>query len=212
MKKSIFTLLLVLGFTLTNAQNYEGGMKETILLYDSVKTMSDYQNIVNRFERIATAESKKWLPKYYAGLTYVFMSFVKGLDSDKRDEYLDLAMVQVEAAKELSANNSELMVLEGYVKMAKVSISPAVRGVYMSGQVSSTFAKALELNPSNPRANLMNGRWKIGMAQFFGSSTEEACGFIQKSMALFEAEEDDTIQPHWGIGQARAMVRKCSQE
>ena len=89
MKKAIIIFLgLFLSTHLSiSAQNdYQNYMAESIALYDSVKTLSDYQNIANRFDRIATAETQEWLPNYYAGLTYVYMSFVRGLEDDKRDQ------------------------------------------------------------------------------------------------------------------------------
>lgn len=207
----IIGLFLSTNFSLSAQGNYEAYMQKTLALYDSVKTLNDYQNIVNQFNRIAQAEQDQWLPNYYAGLTYVYMSFVRGLEDDKRDEYLDMAVEHAEAAEEIAGNHVELTVLMGYIYMAKVSVSPALRGMTMSSKVSSYFEKALAMSPENPRANLMLGRWKFGTAQFFGSSTDESCALMQKSLQLFEAQElTNGIMPNWGKGQAVAMAKKCA--
>lgn len=96
--------------------------------------------------------------------------------------------------------------------MAKVSVSPALRGMTMSGKVNSYFEKALAMSPENPRANLMLGRWKFGTAQFFGSSMEEPCRLMQKSLSLFETlGQNNGIMPNWGKGDAVAMSKKCSE-
>jgi tetratricopeptide (TPR) repeat protein len=209
-----FSLIISLSFNFLNAQEnnrYQQEMQQTLALYDSVKTLSDYKNIVNRFERVAAAEKEEWLPAYYAGLTYVYMSFVGGLEDDARDEYLDQATKWVEQAYELAPNNAEIIVLEGYVKMAKVSVSPAIRGAYMSSQVSTLFGKAVKIDPKNPRALYMQGRWKIGMAQFFGSNTDEACALVAASLPLFKAENAESIQPHWGLSQAQRVNANCNK-
>lgn len=216
MKNSILTIatFLTISFSALAAQPsaaYVSSMQETISLYDSVKKLADYQDIANQFERIAAAEKKEWLPNYYAGLTYVYMSFARGLEDDARDAYLKIATKHMEAAEALSPNNVEIVVLEGYIKMSKVSVSPMLRGPLMSGGVSSLFAKAVKMDPKNPRANLMNGRWKIGMAGFFGSSTEEACAMVNTSIALFESEDQEGITPHWGLGQAQAVSKNCGK-
>ena len=217
MKNVIISISAIfsLGFNFLSAQEtnrYQQEMQQTLALYDSVKTLADYQNIVNRFERVATAEKEEWLPGYYAGLTYVYMSFVRGLEDDARDEYLDLAQNWVEKCQELSPNNAELVVLEGYVKMAKVSVSPAIRGAYMTPQVSALFSKAVKMDPQNPRAILMQGRWKLGTAQFFGSSTDEACALVAASIPLFEAEDGSSINPHWGLNQAQRVSANCAEK
>ncbi len=213
MKKAIIIFLglfLSANLSLSAQSDFKTYMQESIALYDSVKTLADYQNIANRFDRIAKAEKEEWLPNYYAGLTYVYMSFVRGLEDDKRDEYLDQALIYAEKAGEIAGNDVEITVLTGYIYMAKVSVSPALRGMTMSSKVSSYFEKALAMSPNNPRANLMLGRWKYGTAQFFGSDTSEPCALMQKSLTLFEAIGDDTgIMPNWGKNQAVAMAKNC---
>lgn len=212
--KKVLILIIALAFgTSLKAQDstsYKQYMLETIHLYDSVKTMDDYKNILNRFERIAAAETAEWLPNYYAGLTYIYMSFVRGLEDDLRDDYLDKALEAIDKAEELKGETSEIVLLRGYVYMAKVSVSPALRGMTLSGKVSGYFEKALAMDPQNPRANLMAGRWKYGSAQFFGSSTDDACALMQKALELFQAQDKtDTIEPTWGENQAQAMTKRC---
>lgn len=212
--KKVMTLIIALAFGINlqaqESTSYEQYMLETIHLYDSVKTMDDYKNILHRFERIAAAESTEWLSNYYAGLTYIYMSFVGGLEEELRDDYLDKALEAIEKAQELKGETSEILVLKGYVYMAKVSISPALRGMTLSGKVSAYFEKALAMDPQNPRANLMAGRWKYGSAQFFGSSTDDACALMQKALELFQAQDNtETIEPSWGENQAQAMTKRC---
>ena len=48
------------------------------------------QDIANQFERIAAAEPKEWLPKYYAGYSNVILGFVE-TSLDEKDKYLEKA-------------------------------------------------------------------------------------------------------------------------
>lgn len=189
---------------------YQTYMSETLALYDSVENLNDYQEIANRLDRIAAAESEEWLPSYYAALTHIYMSFVDGLENEQRDDYLDKAESYVDQAEEINGETSEIVLLRGYVFMAKVSVNPGLRGMTLSPKVSGLFAKALAMDPENPRANLMLGRWKYGSAQFFGSSTEEACSYMAKALELYQAQgEIKSIEPSWGENQALAMSNRC---
>ncbi len=65
MKKAIIIFLalsLSINLSLSAQSSYESYMQESIALYDSVKTNANYQNIVNRFDRIAKTEKEEWLP------------------------------------------------------------------------------------------------------------------------------------------------------
>ncbi len=213
MKKVILffgAILLASNLQAQPKEAYVNYMKETLAMYDSVKSMDDYKEIANRFDRIASAESEEWLPPYYAGLTNIYMSFVRGLEDEQKDDYLDKALEYVDRAEALVGETSETVLLRGYVYMAKVTVNPAIRGMTLSGKVSGLFSKALEMDPENPRANLMVGRWKYGSAQFFGSSTEEACAYNQKALAIFKNLKDqDGIEPSWGQNQAEGMSKTC---
>lgn len=203
--------ILFSGFLMASgSEAYRQHMQETIALYDSVKTMDDYREIVNRFERLAQMEQDEWLPSYYAGLTYVYMSFVKGLEDDQRDDYLDQAERWAQQAEQIGGENVETVILHGYIEMAKLTVSPALRGMTLSGKISALFSKALAMDPQNPRANLMQGRWKYGSAQFFGSGTEEACAYFNKAQALYAQQaKDQGIAPAWGEGMTQRMLKSC---
>lgn len=213
MKKAallVTAIFFSLALRAQSGESYQNYMKETLALYDSVKTMDDYKEIANRFDRIANAEEKEWLPVYYAGLTNIYMSFVRGLETEQRDDYLDKALEYVDRAEEIAGETSEIILLRGYVYMAKVSVNPAIRGMTLSAKVSGLFERALAMDPQNPRANLMVGRWKYGSAQFFGSSTDDACAYMQKALSIYKNQaEKATIEPSWGQNQAQGMSEKC---
>lgn len=215
MKKMILNLtllILAISFALpAKAENdaYTRAMQNAIEGYANVKNLEDYQQIANNFERIAQMEKEKWLPRYYTALTYVYMSFGKGLDKDQRDEYLAIAQEHADAAEERSENNVEIVILQGYIKMAKLSVSPALRGITMAPQATQLFEQARQMAPENPRAAVMLAQMKYGTAQFFNSSTEESCDLAQESLALYDKETERGIQPYWGKGLAESLLINC---
>jgi len=206
-----FIALFSFKATAQDAEAYQKYMQESIALYDSVKTLADYQEIANRFDRISATASEEWLPLYYAGLTHIYMSFVRGLEDDTRDEHIDKALDYIDRAEEIAGENSETVILRGYAYMAKVSVSPGIRGMTLSAKVTGLFEKGLVMDPENPRANLMLGRWKYGSAQFFGRSTDDACAYMQKALAIYknEAKGSNGLEPAWGENQAQSMSKRC---
>ncbi len=213
-----FTLFaaLTLSTSLASAtgEAYIKAMTSALENLDSCKTVEDYQTVANQFKRIADAEETEWLPYYYSSLTRVFMSFQKGLEGDQRDEILDEAKKLAEKADELSPDNIEILVLNGYINMAKLSVNPALRGMLLSPKINAQFGKAVEMDPNNPRAAIMLARMKYGTAQFFKSSTDESCALAERSLKLYELEKEAKrgIQPKWGRGLAESMVNTCAKQ
>ncbi len=206
-----FALVLSIGLTAqTDKTAYVKVMETNIQAMKDGNSIEDLQSVANTFSRISEMNKEQWLPAYYTGFTYVIMSFESGLTDDERDAYLDIAEKFADQADEISEDNSEVVTLQGYVKMAKVSIKPATRGPFMTSSVMKLFSTAMELDTKNPRAMLMMGRMKYGTAQFFRSSTDDACALINGSLQLYAQEKDRGILPHWGEGMAKQLSKRCN--
>ncbi|MGB0176522.1 MAG: hypothetical protein ACPF9D_05110 [Owenweeksia sp.] len=207
----IFTLIFSTGL-LAQADDaaYLKAMETNIQAMKDASTTEEFQGVANTFSRISEMNSEKWLPAYYTGFVYVIMSFQSGLSDDERDAYLDIAEEYADRAAEISEDNSEIVTLQGYAKMAKLSVKPATRGPFMTGSIMKLFGRAMELDNTNPRAMLMMGRMKYGTAQFFKSSTDEACALINGSLQLYAREKDRGIQPHWGKPMAEQVSKSCN--
>ncbi|HCX76982.1 MAG TPA: hypothetical protein DHU93_17945, partial [Algoriphagus sp.] len=76
------------------------------------------------------------------------------------------------------------------------------------------FGKAINLDRENPRALYLMAQMEYGMAQFFGSGTDKACGMVRLSLEQFEKEEsiitEDYILPKWGKRSAQQMMNNCN--
>lgn len=214
MKKLSTTLALAFAFVFSAFcadPAYETAMKKQVSAMKTIQTLEESQAITNAFLRIAEAKPEEWLPLYYAA--YLQTTAVFRFEVDK-DQYLDQAMTLVEKAEKISVDNSEITAMKGYVVMGKISLDPASRGQSLSPQAMQLFGKAISLDRENPRALMLMSQMEQGMAQFFGSGPEKACGLARNAIALYSKEEakvsDDYLLPTWGKTQAEQVAKACN--
>lgn len=213
MKKLSTTLVLALAFVLSALAAdpaYENAMKKQLAAMKTIQTLEESQAVTNAFLRIAEAKPEEWLPLYYAA--YLQTTAIFRFEVDK-DQYLDQAMTLVEKAEKLAVDNSEITAMKGYVIMGKISLDPASRGQSMSPQTMQLFGKAISLDRENPRALMLMSQMEQGMAQFFGSGLEKACGLARNAIELYSKEEPkvgaDYLLPTWGKAQAEEVASAC---
>lgn len=206
-------LLIFLAFTIASISSYANeaykkNMKKNQISLQEAKTIDELMEVANSYERIASIQTDEWLPLYYAAYSNIRISNLKEKPADK-DAYLDKAQMHLDKALKLKKEDSELVALQGFILMMKVSVDPANRGQALAGKVMAAFEKAVQLNPSNPRAQFLLGNWSFGTAQFFNASTEESCEMIKKSINLFETEQPGELEPSWGKEMATGMLSYC---
>lgn len=214
MKNTMSNLLvfLMLGMTImsfVNDDKYTSAMQKNVQTVYTAQTVADLQVVVSSFERIAETEKTKWEPYYYASFGYIMMANYEQ-DGAKKDGYLDHAKGCVEKAKALAQGESEIIALEGFVHMMRITIDPMSRGQQYSPLAYEAFNKALALNAENPRALSLLAQMQFGTAQFFNSSTGEACETVEKSIDKFETYKSvNPLAPQWGKSVAQRLKEKC---
>jgi hypothetical protein len=203
-----FILMLAhVGFA--NDGKYEESMKKNIQAVYNAQTIAELQQSVNVFDRIGSVEKTKWEPPYYSAFGYLMMAS-REQDAAKKDAYLDLAMKAVEKAKAIAPQESEVITLEGFAYTIRVSVDPASRGAQTAPLAMQTLGKAAALNPENPRALVLLAEMQYGTANFFGSSTSEACATVTSALEKFNTfRSDNTLAPQWGKGMAERLKAKC---
>lgn len=203
-------VLVASKLALANDDKYVSAMQKNIEAVYTANTIPDLQTAVNMFERIAEAEKTKWEPFYYASFGYVMMAN-REQDGAKKDTYLDLALAGIEKATALQPNDAEIVALEGFVHMIRVTVDPASRGQQYSGMAFQSFSKAVALNPENPRALSLLAQMQYGTAQFFKAPTTEACATLQQALEKFETyKTDNVLAPQWGKKMAEGLKGKCN--
>jgi len=210
MKTIIFLFALLFSTsTFATDNKYIEQMSKHIEAVYNAETPEQYQEAVNAFERIASAEKTKWEPYYYSAFGWVMLAN-KEKEAAKKDAYLDKALSAIESGKKINANESELVALEGFVHMIRVTVDPATRGQQYSGMAFQLFGKAVGMNPENPRALAFMAQMQMGTARFLGSSTSEACETAKKSLEKFSAfKSENLLAPRWGKGMTEGLLKQC---
>lgn len=208
------SLLLLCGISLSaiaQGDRYTSAMQPHIHTVYTADTVPPLQSAVNAFERIAAAEKTRWEPPYYAAFGYVMMMNYEQ-DRAQQDRYLDQAEKVLAQASALVPQESEVVALEGFIYMMRLSIDPAARGQKYAALASQTFGRAVALNPANPRALALQAQMQYGMAQFFGSSTTEACATARAAMEKFATfRAASPLAPQWGRSLAEKLQGACKE-
>jgi hypothetical protein len=207
----IFALLITM-LSQANDNKYDEQMARQIDAVYKARTLEEYQTAVNAFDRIAAAEKTKWEPYYYSAFGNI-MKVNLEQEATNKDNYLDQALAAIEKGKAIAPAESELVALEGFVHMMRVTIDPASRGQQYSGLAMQTFGKAIAMNPDNPRALALLAQMQFGTARFFNQAPTEACASAQKALTLFETVPpvENKFAPGWGKQMAQALVNACKQ-
>lgn len=209
--KTLFILITIFISSYSYGQSkFESAILRGKQMINDADTVTAYQNVANYFQRIAQKETTEWLPLYYQAQVMAFMAS-NDTDVDSKEAQLKKALGLIESAKKIE-KNAELLTLEGFVQMLRLSVDPGTRGQTMTPMVLGLYQQALALEPENPRTLLFLGQMKYGMAQFFGTGTEEACTHVKQAYDIFESQPSDpTVYPTWGMESAKAVLQNCNQ-
>ena len=211
MKTTILFLAIALsmGTAMADDSRYTESMTKNIEIVYKAGTNEELLQAVNAFDRIGGAEKTKWEPFYYAAFGYVMMANRES-EPAKKDSYLDQAKVAIDKAAAVRQNDSEIVALEGFINMIRVTVDPASRGQKYSGIAMQSFDQAIALNPENPRALALMAQMQFGTARFFKASTAEACATTTKAIEKFSTyKSENALAPSWGKGMAEGLLKQC---
>lgn len=199
MKKTTFILAMILlsSFGFAN-EAYQKTMAQTIEKLFQAKSIPEYVEAANQFERISTIEKAEWLPCYYASFAYIMISFQEP-ENQKKDAYLDQAQKYLSQAIAIDPNESELYMLQGFLYPSRINIDPMNRGMSLMPEMNKVLDKALQLNPDNPRVYYLRATMTAHMPEAFGGGAAKALPLYQLAEEKFENFKPKTpISPNWG--------------
>jgi hypothetical protein len=206
----IGVLLLIVHSLFANDKRYMEAMQKNINAVYEAESISALQSSVNSLARIADAEKTKWEPYYYAAFGYIMMAD-REKDPGKKDLYLDQATGAIGKAKSINDHESEIVALEGFVHMIRVTVDPATRGPQYVALAMQQFGKATAMNPDNPRALALMAQMQHGTAKFFSSPLTEACTTLDRALQKFETyTSENPLSPRWGGGMALELKKECN--
>jgi hypothetical protein len=203
---AVFIVTLVMG----SDEKYYQKMGETLAGFSSCSNVEDFQNLANKFSVIANVEKEEWLPLYYEAQCYILISFLDGLSAIEKDSYLDKASSVIKRMEEMAPQEAEIKVLEAFCLTGSLVVNPPARSMSTAPLIQAAIAKALSLEPNNPRARFLSISNEYGTASYFGSDTAPIC---EKAAQLLLEWNNYTlkspIHPNWGKAETEGMVKNC---
>ena len=208
MKKYFLIAILSLPVVLFAADRYTEQMTRSITAIYKAESPEEYQEAINTFERIGSAEKTKWEPFYYASFGYVLLAAES--DVSKKDALLDQAQAALDKAAAIRPDDSEIFALEGFITMIRLTVDPATRGPQYSMKAMQSFGHAVALNPNNPRALALMAQMQLGTAQFFQQLPTEACATAGRALEMFASTSPaDPLAPAWGKEMTQGILANC---
>ena len=105
---------------------------------------------------------------------------------------------------------TEIYVLQAFCYTARLVINPIERGQEYGLLSGDATGKALELDPSNPRAQLMKLQMEIGSARFMGQDPKSFCPQAKELWAKWDNfKPKSPIYPDWGKDQLEGIIKNC---
>lgn len=188
-------LTVIAGFA---NEAYQKAMSQSIEKLFQAKTIPEYLEIANQFERISQIEKAEWLPLYYQSFAYIMISFQEP-ENTKKDTYLDQAQKYLDQAMAIDSNESELFLLQGFLYPSRITIDPMNRGIIYIDKMNQALDKALELNPDNPRVYYLRATMTFHMPEAYGGGAARALPLYQTADEKFKIfKPKSEISPNWG--------------
>lgn len=208
---AVIFLSFIFSFNLSAQDRYEKSMKKNLLLIDSAKTVEDFLQAANGFERIALAEKEKWLPYYYSALVYTIASFSDTV-KNKKDGYLDKADSFILIADSLQPDNSEIYTLKGMIAQARLQIDPMNRWMKYGALSDQYFKKAMAIDSLNPRPDYLIGVGLFYTPQQFGGGAKTAKPYLEKSLGKYNRfKPENDLMPDWGRKMVESLLKQIAE-
>jgi hypothetical protein len=199
---------LLLTFVSVQAQSqYASAMQQAFSLWQEDKSTE----ALALFERIGQAETDKWVPLYHAANLLISNSF-NIEDPTQRNAALEKAKMIIEKAHERSANNSEIITLEGLLYTGYVAMDPGTYGMQYSAKIMELHNKAIAIDPDNPRAHANKVEYAMGTARFFGNDLAPFCEEMKIIIPKFDQQKSDILfAPEYGKERAIQIANSCDE-
>jgi hypothetical protein len=216
MKNLILTTIGLMIALLSYSQDdaYTNAMNHAVSQLKTAEQSRAFEASASAFERISAAAPEEWLPAYYEAYCQIMLASqaMEQEQTDKISAHLDKAQAAVDRAKAIAPESSEVAALQGYVYTGRIWESPMVNGARYSGICQESYAKAIELDPENPRAHHLMGMQIFFTPKFFGGGAEKALPYLQKAAERYERfEPASELHPTWGAYFNRNLLERAEK-
>jgi hypothetical protein len=209
MKKTLVLLALplLIGFaSRAQSDKYVAVMQKNLSLFDSSKTIDQYQSLAATFDRIGDAEKTQWLPYYYAALAQTLAGWNPDMkDKDANSRKIDAYLAKAEAIEK----NAETYAIENMSATQQMLVDPQTRWATNGKDASEALQKGLALDANNPRLYYLQAMSLFNTPPQFGGGKDKAKPVFEKSVALFKSAQPKPLYPNWGAKEAENMLAQC---
>lgn len=212
MKNVLFTIAFcaVTASTFAQSPKFIEAMKKNLAEMDTTGNAEELLAVANKFERIALAEKKEWLPFYYSALCRTFSIYMTQ-DASQIDAILDVAQKHANLADSLLPNNSEIVLLKSMILGGRIMVDPMTRGMQYGMQSGMMNAQAMNLDPENPRTYFIMGQGLFYTPEQYGGGKEKGCAQLMIAKQKYETfKPAGELYPDWGKAELEQALMQCS--
>ncbi len=187
MKTTILLAGILLSMIPVKAQQNEkftGAMLIALEQSKTAQTLEDFQDLANRFTRIAEAEMSEWTAWYYAAFYNLVLNFQETAP-DRKERYISLAQQQIETGLKVKPEETEFLVIQVMSYYAEMAIDPT-KGMTLFGEANALLSQAKSINPDNPRIYLEEAEAIYHMPAEFGGGKEKALPILLLAKEKFD--------------------------
>ena len=160
------------------------------------------------FERVMSADSRKWLAKYYIGLSdnRIIIFFMSKNNKEMALKYIDDAITNLEESIKLNDSFAESYALLSSVMGKKIGIKPML-GMSLGMKSGMLMSKAMNIEPDNPRVRLIAGQNAYYTPRMFGGGKKKAVKELLIAAACFDSvKTENPAYPQWGHEEVYAWL------
>ena len=202
----IFFILLLQLPVQAQVTNQSKALEDAVIQFNQTTKSQAYQELYLQFEQLYAVNKTNWLIPYYAGMTRSIMCLLKMGD---RDALANDALLWVGRAKSI-VKNDEVYCAESLAYTAKMSVNPALRWLVYEGKIKKALSFAKKLNPSNPRAYILEANIQQKIPFIFGGGCKSVKPLIQKAELCFNTQTKvNSVEPSWGFQSLVQLKKAC---
>ncbi|RAJ08430.1 hypothetical protein LX64_01081 [Chitinophaga skermanii] len=198
--KLLFTIVLFIacrGASFAATDEWKTSLQQQLKILETSTSLPQWEKSSALLKQLADQHPGEWLLQYYAGWSYTQMVFQA--PDDKASSYCKTAEPYVEKALALQPTNTETLTLKAYWLSARIKVEPT--SSVKNGPESKKYSeKAIEADPSNPRAYLLKALVVYHTPGIFGGGKKKAHPIFEEAQQKFAAfKPKSALHPTWGL-------------
>jgi tetratricopeptide (TPR) repeat protein len=166
------------------------------------------------FERLQTDPTYSWLIHYYIALAdYRIVSFYfSQQNQEQAKKYIDDGIEHLQSCLEMKDDFAEAYSLLSSLYGNKIGTDPQL-GMTLGPKSGVMMAKAMKLEPQNPRTQLIAAWSAYFTPKMWGGGKDKAKEHYEQAIAFFDSfKVTDPLLPDWGHDEAYAWLGMAQME